>query len=268
MRRSLVCGALFAVLALGCGKKGAPTSGDGPAPAEAPPPKPDPEPAPEPKPPSKVDIPAGAIEITSDALAKAYRADERAADAKYKGKPLLISGALGARFQIDAQHTALLSGGVTCVIKPGSENGVGTAQRGQDVRLVGRCNGGAGTIAVLDCAVLEVKPADFITVTADALFADFAKDAKAAAKKYSGPASSGPAYLHVTDARVTKIEEGKIDLTGPTTKGAKLQLRVSYLSEDAKPFAGVKIGDRISVKGHSYFHSENQLLIDWATIAP
>ena len=283
MHRLRLCLALFAALVLGCNQKekdeSASSGSAAPAPAKTPPPKPpgkkparpeptpDPEPEPTPKAKPKVELPGAAIEITAEALAKAYQDDESAADAKYKRKSLLVSGAIFARFQFGTQHSLLLEGGVTCTIKPGSEKDVGTAQRGQQVRLIGRCDGDMGTLVIADSVVLEVKPAKYITVTADDLFADFAKDEKAAEKKYTSPNDSGVAYLHVTDARVAKIDRRNIYLTGPTTKDAKVQFLANYLEGDAKPFAGIKVGDRISVKGHCYFTGRDYL-IDWATIAP
>src|SRR5262245_141684 len=117
MHRSLLCLVLFAALALGCSQKDetANSGNNTPAPAKAPTPKPpgkkpakpeptpDPEPEPQPEPAPKTKpkgaLPGDAIEITAEALAKAYQADEAAADAKYKRKALLVTGAIFAKFQ-------------------------------------------------------------------------------------------------------------------------------------------------------------------------
>jgi predicted Zn finger-like uncharacterized protein len=234
-------------------------------------------------PPGKVPIepPGGAvgegkeddsIKITAEQLGREFVANEDAAWAKYREKTLVVSGALSSRLLFDRQLFVFLTGGVTGMIKLGAENGAGAALRGQTVRFKGKCTQGfARNVILSNCEVEEVVPANFVVVTADALFADFAKDPEAAGQKYAGPSTSGWKYLHVTDARVTEVGKNEVFLTGPKTKGAQLRLRAYYLDEDAKSFAGLKVGDKVSVKGQSYFHNpltEEELRLDWATIVP
>ena len=222
------------------------------------------------KPPMTAPVDDGVIEITSEELAREFRADEFAANAKYRGKTLVVSGRLNGPPSGDQMLRMFVNGIVGAVIKPGSENGVRAALPGQMVRFKGQCEMGfARNIVLSNCEVLEVVPANFVTVTADDLFADFTNDASEASKKYRGRGMNDYVYLHITNARVTKIGKNEVYLTGPTTKDANIQVRVGYLDAAAKPFAQIKVGDQVSVKGASGSGLlDVELVISWATIAP
>lgn len=223
-------------------------------------------------------LPDTTPELTTTQLVREFARDQAAANAKYRGKTLIVRGTLYSRSRIFEQLSLTLTDGselkgVGGLVEVGSENGAGNALRGQTVRLKGRCEQGDGQLVALsDCEVLEVVPAKFVVVTADTLLADFTRDLNVAGQKYAGQAMDAYAYLHVTDARVAQVGKNEVYLTGPTTKGAKIRLLANYRDEDAKPFAALKVGDKVSVKGQSYFSGAfgdiHELVIDWATIAP
>jgi hypothetical protein len=222
---------------------------------------------------------AGATELTAEQLWTEYHKNKIAADKKYLGKTLIVSGPMYSAASLNGTLQLLLGlenlfpleafSSVTVIVKPGLGKGADAALRGQTVRFRGRLSDTPeqNNLIFEDCEVLEVVPVNFITVTADDLFAEFAKSPSAAVKKYAGPRiTSDYKYLHLTNARVTEIEKDKIFLTAPTKKGA-LRVTAQYRDEDAKPFAKLKIGDQVNVKGQSY-GADTTLIIDWATIAP
>jgi predicted Zn finger-like uncharacterized protein len=223
----------------------------------------------------------GVVEITAEQLLTEYHKNKNAADKKYRGKTLIVSGPVGSRgfllsvsnvVQFDITFVDLFPSEaalVVAIVKPALAKGINATLRGQTVRFKGRLDDTSNTKNLIfeDCEVLEVVPVNFITVTADDLFADFARNAKAAEKKYAGRTMSDYKYLHLTNARVTEIEKDKISLTAPTKKGAVLRVTASYLPEDAKSFAKLKVGDQVNVKGQSY-GNETHIVIDWATIVP
>lgn len=102
----------------------------------------------------------GTITVSSASLAKAYKANEIAADKSYKGKPLLVIG------KIDRIHSGIggspyfaLGSGVDApqaAIRNDSVEYAAAAQRGQTVRLV--CVGGGATLGAP--MLKECAPAD------------------------------------------------------------------------------------------------------------
>ncbi|MFY3543126.1 OB-fold protein [Achromobacter xylosoxidans] len=104
----------------------------------------------------------GTVTVSSASLAKAYKANEVAADKSYKGKQLLVTG------KIDRIHSgiggspyfALGSGGDApqAAIRKDSADYAATAQRGQTVRLV--CVGGGATLGAP--MLKECVPADAV----------------------------------------------------------------------------------------------------------
>ncbi len=104
----------------------------------------------------------GTVDVSSASLAKAYKANEVAADKTYKGKQLLVSG------KIERIHSGI-GGSAYFVLGPGMDapqaairkdavDYAAAAQRGQAVRLVCVGNGATlGTAMLKDCA-----PADAV----------------------------------------------------------------------------------------------------------
>ncbi|WBX91593.1 OB-fold protein [Achromobacter mucicolens] len=102
----------------------------------------------------------GTVSVSSASLAKAYKANEVAADKTYKGKQLLVSG------KIERIHSGV-GGSPYFVLGPGmdapqaairkdSVDYAATAQRGQAVRLVCVGNGATlGTAMLKECAPAE-----------------------------------------------------------------------------------------------------------------
>jgi hypothetical protein len=94
--------------------------------------------------------------IGADSLYHAYQADEKAADQKYLGKVLEVTGTLA-----DIQHTGtgdvwILSvtgapGGINCSLFAGGDH---TApSKGQQVTVKGRCTGFLMDVNLTDCVL-------------------------------------------------------------------------------------------------------------------
>ncbi|MFY2088362.1 OB-fold protein [Achromobacter xylosoxidans] len=102
----------------------------------------------------------GAIAVSSETLAKAYKSNEVAADKAYKGKQLLVTGRVGSINSGigDAPYFVLGSGfdAPQAAIRKDSTDFAATAKRGQSVRLV--CTGGGATLGAAmlkECAPAE-----------------------------------------------------------------------------------------------------------------
>lgn len=104
----------------------------------------------------------GTVTVSSASLAKAYKANEVAADKTYKGKQLLVSG------KIERIHSGVggspyfvLGSGLDApqaAIRKDSVDYAAAAQRGQTVRLV--CVGGGATLGT--AMLKECAPADAV----------------------------------------------------------------------------------------------------------
>jgi len=96
-----------------------------------------------------------AVTIDADSLYHQYQADEHAADLKYMGKVIAVSGKL-----IEIQHsgnaeiwivsTQADGGGINCQMFPGAKPEV-TPKPGDQVTLKGRCTGFLMDVNLADC---------------------------------------------------------------------------------------------------------------------
>jgi hypothetical protein len=95
------------------------------------------------------------VTIDADTLFHQYQADEHAADLKYMGKVISVTGRLS-----EIQHSGnsviwILStqpggGGVNCQLFPGAQTGPGPKQ-GESVTVKGRCTGFLMDVNLSDC---------------------------------------------------------------------------------------------------------------------
>jgi hypothetical protein len=132
--------------------------------------------------------------VTSEALAKEFLADAKAAKAKYKAKVIEVSGPVtGLLFEDDKAAVSLQGAekdvlGVffNCTLL-GAHRDAGTRlDKGQKVQLVGKFHDASGSVVMLfDCSLKELEPSKIFDVTAAAVAEEFQKDAKAAQKKYN-----------------------------------------------------------------------------------
>jgi hypothetical protein len=102
------------------------------------------------------------LAVKSTDLAKQYRTGEEAADKKYKGKQLLITGKV---FDVTAKEGILTLEGYTPKGEPptliqfyfeGGQKAVGKTKPGDEVKIQGTCEGRPSKFAVI------VKKAEFV----------------------------------------------------------------------------------------------------------
>jgi hypothetical protein len=141
----LVCCAALSTLALtlaGCGK------GHRAAPTEAPPPP--------------------AAKVTAADLLKEYAANAIAADAKYKGKPLQVTGKFGHTEKVPLMGYAVQvlpedtggeegTAGIQCFILESAQPDVAKFQPNDKITLEGMCDGQkvVGQVVLLRCSVVK-----------------------------------------------------------------------------------------------------------------
>jgi hypothetical protein len=106
-------------------------------------------------------IPRTTIELSATDLFKAYKENRTAADANYKGKTLVVTGALFGRQVIDMHEAraVLVRIGegramVTCAVVSVGEDPTATFKLGEQLRVQGHCDGFiSGTVAINDCTI-------------------------------------------------------------------------------------------------------------------
>ena len=97
------------------------------------------------------------FEVTSSELYEAYEANEVAADEKYKGKKLAITGIIGniGKDVLDNPYIAFKENhlqGVTCYFSDVNNKVISQLSKGQDVTVVGKCGGLTLTnVVIKDC---------------------------------------------------------------------------------------------------------------------
>jgi hypothetical protein len=103
------------------------------------------------------DSPAKYI-VEASALFAEYKANEVAADQKYKGKIILVDGAIeeikkgvlgGAYVTL---NTGEMFGSVQCLLKENEENLAASMSKGKVVQVKGRCDGKSFNVILRDCA--------------------------------------------------------------------------------------------------------------------
>lgn len=100
------------------------------------------------------------IDITAANLYKAYDENELAADDKYKGKILRVSGKVGNIDQgmFDSLYVTLDTGdynifSVQCFFEDSERQKLTALKKGGKATIVGRCEGWSGNITLKDCTI-------------------------------------------------------------------------------------------------------------------
>ena len=97
------------------------------------------------------------ISVSANTLAAAYTANEVAADDKYKGKELTVSGtveSIGKDITDTSYVTLAASGdifGVQCMFDDQYKGQLAKLQKGQRVQLHGTCKGKTLNVILADC---------------------------------------------------------------------------------------------------------------------
>lgn len=103
-----------------------------------------------------------AIQVTPAQLFAEYEANDIAADRKYKGKVLQMTGTVDniSRDILDTIYVTLKAGNATffriqCFFDDGSEEAVAKLSSGQSLTIRGRCDGKFGNVMLKDCAIVK-----------------------------------------------------------------------------------------------------------------
>jgi hypothetical protein len=199
--------------------------------------------------------------LTSEQLAKEFETDKGVADAKYKGKMIEVEGPLkDVMISPSGDITFRLvgfkaddgkPGHTICGVPPAAEKEkIKNLTEGQKIKFKGECKGESSGMFVdlLKCEILSIGPDPAISITADQLTQDFAKDQKAAEAKYKDK------WLLV-EGTVLELAEGNYDslevaLEGIGKKDGKpLRVSATFSPNTKKDAASLKKGDKVKIKG-------------------
>jgi hypothetical protein len=107
----------------------------------------------------KVASEAAAYNLTADQLYSEYDANQVAADAKYKGKIVLVSGSI-SDIGKDVTDTAyiIIGGtgmlnGAQCMFPKGQESLIGNLSKGQQVTAKGEVSAKIGNVLIRNCSI-------------------------------------------------------------------------------------------------------------------
>lgn len=225
--------------------------------------------------------PAGGppISISATELAREFKTDKAAAEAKYKDKNLLVEGKLSEiTYGFDGEVNATLEGtppdtgkllGVTirCVAGKADANKILGLSRGQTVKFKGK---GGTLFANLFVDVVDAKfesagadPAP--TVSATGLLLEHAKNPTAADEKYNEKA------IVITGAVVDSKENDStlIVVSGAKGKVPTTKIKVSLPLDAKGQIANLKPGEKVkAIRGEYSSSDASTIYINRAYIAP
>ncbi len=107
--------------------------------------------------------PKAVIKVTALALSTAYKDNEVAADAKYKGQTVEITGTVDTigKDILDTPYIALATtqyaiiDRVQCMFSKSDETQLATVSKGQNITLRGEVSGNSGNIIVNGCSIVQ-----------------------------------------------------------------------------------------------------------------
>jgi hypothetical protein len=213
------------------------------------------------------------VEVTAEELAKAYKDDPAAADAKYKGRLVAVEGKLHD-IMITGDVMVLLAGlppepgqplgtKVRCLPTKAEERRVWNASRGQTIKLKGKCAGMSGPfIDVMDCKVERMGSDPAVQLRASALVLEHAKDADGTDRKYQDKA------VTLTDALVESKEAAALVVVSTSKKGPPVKIKATLPADYVKQLAGVKVGDRVTIKGEYSSSSDGTIYLNRCWVVP
>jgi hypothetical protein len=201
------------------------------------------------------------LRVSAEALAREYAADTRAADARYKGRWLAVTGYLEDVDLFPAGLACLRIRGLPgdappglparmlrCEFAAGCVSQLVRLDRGQQLTFKGRCQGDhGGLVDFVDCQVLDLGADPARRVTAAELTRAFVEEESAARQRYKD---------QVLLVEGTVIGQKEIRgmpwlLLGGHNEQSPVPVRVAvgYPDECKDDFARLKNGDRIQVRG-------------------
>ncbi len=112
-------------------------------------------------PPPTTETPAAPpIAITALALARAYEDNEVAADGKYEGKVLVVSGTVESIDTVFGTTSVTLKGknmsivSVQCFFDDSHKGAIANLKKGQKITVQGTCDGKSLNVHLKDCAII------------------------------------------------------------------------------------------------------------------
>ncbi|HEY1188126.1 MAG TPA: MJ0042-type zinc finger domain-containing protein [Gemmata sp.] len=217
------------------------------------------------------------LPITATELSQEYNNDAKAAAAKYEGKVLLVEGKLvnidynrNNELAVALKGVPKTGGGemvVRVAVSKGEENKLlSSVTRGQTVKLRGKVGIyiGFGFVELTDGAFDSAGASLVPTVSAAALFNEYARDAEATDTKYKDK------DITITSAYVERrVNDTTLMISpGPSKKAGTARIKVVVPIDDnfKKQIANLKIGDRVTIKGEYISSYENTINIHGAWI--
>lgn len=193
--------------------------------------------------------------LTAEDISKEVFADEKAAAARYKGKWVELTGseewaskyghASGFNMTGGKKKPGDLTGYIIRIgVPPADVEKAWMMSKGQKVKAFGRVQDVSGLMLNVDqAAVTELEPSKLLTVKAEDLAADYAKDGDAAEKKYRGEAFSREIAVTGTVAELTQEKDFQyVVLAGSGSTVVKCTF-------DKDDWKALKKGDKVTVKG-------------------
>jgi hypothetical protein len=217
------------------------------------------------------------LAVTAVAMAEEFVADPVAADAKYKGKLVEITGQYGT--ELASRRVLYLAGakqkdGKPCWVRCWVVAEVVKSQRllqlapGQKLKVVGRYNKmDQGEIEIRDCTLTELEASNLKPVASTALAKEFEADQKATRKKYEKREVivSGP----ILEFNKNDAGYGRLKLAGTDKIHVGALVDPSDLQYLEKNF---KKGDTVIIRGWGVANpsllDEDQVIVVRAVVVP
>ena len=163
----------------------------------------------------------GTPEISAPELLKQYTTDETAADKKYTGKEIIITGRISSFgesysvYQISLERPSIFRD-VVCEFPKSAAGQLAHLHIGQDVKITGTCNGLMINIRIRNCTLNKPQVSDYFDSDIDTtrpihvvkILNDYGANKIASNLKYNGKSFkvSGKIYNFDSDSKGTYIE--------------------------------------------------------------
>jgi hypothetical protein len=213
-------------------------------------------------------------------LCKEYEADPAAAEAKYRGKWLLVEGEVNpngvrpgfmmglsvelGQYKPDADKSGR---SVRADMASGWEAKAQALSDRQRVKIKGKCQGDAGLwVDLIQCELVEAGADPAVAVTAAQLSRD-GLDAGAAAKKYEGKSLR----VEGTVVEVLRNPGGVPDevvLEGSEETAAPVRVHASYHRAWQRHFEGLRKGQKVTLKASRVGIADGKVSLDGARLMP
>jgi tRNA_anti-like len=196
------------------------------------------------------------VQISVDLLMKEIKADPDGANKKYGDQPLIIDGVIeDSNYQGgDGSPRIVLQGPdnslAICFFTKTTHQAIGKLTNGQKVKIGGKCGPMRINYASMyACELVEAGPDPAISISAEQLAAEFAKDQEATKKKYAGK----PVIVEGVIAKISHkpgTGERRIFLRGTNEKADNpIRILAEFHVDHEKALSILKVGQKVKVKG-------------------